>query len=307
MFHLFLNRLRSAGNQTWICLSVFLAITVSGCASRGSIEDTSPVLVSVKDVVMTRNDYEAALSVVPKAKREQMSPSLKQSMLFIENAMIFRVLANEAREMGLDKDPVLHKEIVLAEERLLGLKRLSAFEAALKRPDFLAAAKEQYEVKKDKYTVPEAIKATHILIKLEGRSDSEAMKLAEEVRKKALAGEDFTELAMKYSDDSSKAQNKGTLGFFGRGQMVAPFETAAFALKTPGEISTLVKTQFGYHVIRLDEKRIAQQKPFDDVKAEIMQEIEAQFVTDARNMYISKIKTDPSIVIHEKAIEALNK
>jgi len=286
-------------------LSLLAALlAIGGCATA---PDTSAVLVSTKDVTLTRNDYEAAIKVVPKAKREQMSPSLKQTMLFLENAMIFRVLAKEARELGLDKDMIIQKEVQQAEERLLGVRRLEAYEAALKRPDFAAAAKEQYEIKKDKYAIPEGVNAAHILIRPEGRGDADARKLAEDVRKQALAGGDFGELAVKYSEDPSKAQNKGSLGFFGRGQMAAPFEDAVFSLKTQGEISPVVKTQFGYHVIRLLEKRAAQQKPFDEVKEEIMRELETQFVADARATYISKIKNDESIVIHEDAIEALRK
>ncbi len=285
---------------------ILLAFALAGCATQG-IVDTTPVLVTKNDMVLTRADYEAATMIIPKAKRAQITPNQKQVMLFLENTMIFRTLAGEAREQGIDKDLITRKELQQAVDKVLGMKRLEAFEASLKKPDFTAAAREQYEVKKAQYAIAEGVNAAHVLIKLEGRADADARKLAEEVHKKALAGENFSDLAVKYSDDPSKAQNKGVLGMFERGQMVKPFETAAFALNSPGDISPVVKTQFGYHVIRLVEKRSAVQQPFEIVKEKLMQELDDKFVSDARASYISAIKNDPGIVIHEEAIEALHK
>lgn len=300
-------RVSSGVRRFGMLLFVFLGALLSGCATKGVIEDTTPVLITKNDIALTRADYEAAIMVIPKAKRAQMTPNQKQVMLFLENLLIYRTLAGEARELGVDKDLITKKEIQQAGDKILALKRLEMIESALKKPDFTAAAQEQYQVKKAQYLIAESVSAAHVLIRLEGRSDADARKLAEDVRKKAIAGEDFAGLAEKYSDDPSKAQNKGVLGTFGRGQMVKPFEDAVFALKTPGEISPVVKTQFGYHIIRLIEKRAAVQQPFEDVKEKIIQELDEKFVSDARASYISTIKNDKNIVINEDAIEALQK
>ena len=109
---------------------------------------------------------------------------------------------------------------------------------------------------------------------------------------------------MDYSDDASKGQNRGDLGFFERKQMVKPFEDAAFALRKPGEISSVVKTPFGYHVIRLTDIRPERQKPFDEVKDGLIKELRDKFITDIKTAYISAIKNDKSIVINEAAVEA---
>jgi peptidyl-prolyl cis-trans isomerase C len=271
-----------------------------------------PVLVSRSDMTLTASDYEAALSVIPPEKRQQMSPTLKQVMIFLENVMVFRKLAQEGRELGLDKDLVTQKEMQQAADRALALRRLALFESSLKLPDFTAAAKERYETKAADYRVAEAVHAEHILIKTEGRSEEEAQRRAEEVRVKArLADADFKALVKEYSDDPSSKNNLGDLGFFERavpgkaGGMVKPFEDAAFALKTPGDISPLVKTQFGYHVIRLVAQRPARQKPFDEVKEGLIRELREKFINDAKAVYLSQIKNDKSIVINEAAIGAL--
>jgi peptidyl-prolyl cis-trans isomerase C len=288
-----------------------LLASILCCAFNISLA-ADPVLVSRSDMTLTASDYEAALSVIPPEKRKQMDPTLKQVMIFLENVMVFRKLAQEGRELGLDKDPVTQKEMQQASDRALALRRLALFESSLKLPDFTAAAKERYETKKADYRLPEAVHAEHILVKAEGRSEEESKRRAEEVRAKtATAGADFKALVKEYSDDPSSKNNQGDLGFFEKavsgkaGGMVKPFEDAAFALKTPGEISPLVKTQFGYHVIRLVEKRPARQKSFDEVKDGLMQELREKFINDAKAIHLSQIKNDKSIVVNEAAIEAL--
>ena len=129
------------------------------------------------------------------------------------------------------------------------------------------------EHKKDYYK--DEVKASHILIstvddngkELSEAKKKEAKKKAEEVLKKAKSGEEFSELAKEYSDDKGSAENGGDLGYFTKGQMVQPFEEAAFSLK-PGEISGIVESEYGYHIIKVYDK-IDEQLPFNDVKDEI--------------------------------------
>ena len=106
------------------------------------------------------------------------------------------------------------------------------------------------------YTTPEQIRASHILLKTEGKDDADVRAKAEQVLKEARTGADFAGLAKQYSEDDSNAAKGGDLDYFTRGRMVTEFETAAFAL-APGEIGDLVKTQFGYHIIRITDRKPA--------------------------------------------------
>lgn len=106
------------------------------------------------------------------------------------------------------------------------------------------------------------LKASHILIKDE--------KTAKDVLQKVKAGEDFAKLAEEYSEDPGSAANGGDLGYFGTGTMTKPFEEAAYALKV-GEISDLVKSEFGYHIIKLTD--IKEVKPYDEMKDEIRKQL----------------------------------
>ncbi len=148
-------------------------------------------------------------------------------------------------------------------------------------------ARRYYADNEQQFSTPEQVKARHILFKTgEGKNDEEVKKRAEDVLAKAKAGADFAELAKKYSEDDSNAKNGGDLGFFGRGAMVKEFEDTAFAMQ-PGQISDLVKTQFGYHIIKVEEKKPAEVRPFDQVKAQNMDQLkweraqkEAQRISD---------------------------
>jgi peptidyl-prolyl cis-trans isomerase D len=120
-----------------------------------------------------------------------------------------------------------------------------------------------YNEQLGKYTTPEQIRASHILLTTEGKDDAAVRAQAEQVLKEAKSGADFAALAKKYSQDETNAQQGGDLDYFGRGRMVGAFETAAFAL-APGEISDLVKTEFGYHIIKVTDRKAAIVRPLSD-------------------------------------------
>jgi hypothetical protein len=122
--------------------------------------------------------------------------------------------------------------------------------------------------------------------------------LAQELRQRAAAGEDFAELARRYSQDGS-AQQGGDLSFFGRGQMMAPFEQAAFALQ-PGEISDVVETPLGLHVIKVEDRR---QPPFEEIVDGFREDAITQRTLEAEGTYIESLTDTLSIVVVEGATE----
>jgi foldase protein PrsA len=120
--------------------------------------------------------------------------------------------------------------------------------------------KEYFEENKDSYAQDEQVQASHILVEDEAT--------AKEVRKKLDEGKDFSELAAEYSTDASNSETGGELGYFARGEMVSEFEDAAFALEV-GTISDPVKTEHGYHIIKVTDKKQAKDAVFEDVKEDI--------------------------------------
>lgn len=199
--------------------------------------------------------------------------------------------AMKSLEMGeKDMEEFTRKDIVI--NNLIEKNILSKITV----PD--ADVKKFYDDNLEKYfKKQESVKASHILIGVDEKATPEDRKKAKEkieaILKKVKAGEDFAALAKTESTCPSKAQG-GDLGVFTRGQMVAPFEKAAFDLK-PGEVSDIVETQFGYHIIKLTEKNAAATEKFDDVKAKIADYLKSQQAQKAVATYVEELKAKAKI------------
>ncbi|MGI6458391.1 MAG: peptidylprolyl isomerase [bacterium] len=155
-----------------------------------------------------------------------------------------------------------------------------------------------YEERKDQMAQPEQVEASHILLKTEtGMSAEEKAKVKarlEDIRKQITSNKiTFEDAAQKYSDDGSKVQG-GELGSFGRGEMVPPFEEAAFSLEE-GKISDIVETQFGYHIIKVTDHKEAHTMTFDEVKEDIKQFLTQQNLAQAAQTYVDQLKEKADI------------
>ena len=136
-----------------------------------------------------------------------------------------------------------------------------------------------YEDNAQQYATPEQVRASHVLLKTEGKNEADVKKLAEEIAAKAKGGADFAALAKQYSEDETNKDKGGDLDFFAKGAMVPEFDQAAFAMQ-PGQVSDPVKTSFGYHVIKMVEKRAATSKPLAEVQAQIEDQLKWQRAQD---------------------------
>ncbi|MFZ4859927.1 MAG: peptidylprolyl isomerase [Desulfuromonadaceae bacterium] len=156
-----------------------------------------------------------------------------------------------------------------------------------------------YDSNQDKFKQEETVKASHILIGVDSSATadekSKAKEKADKLKKELAGGADFATLAKGNSTCPSAPQG-GDLGFFGKGQMVPSFEKAAFALK-PGEVSDVVETQFGYHIIKLTEKKSATTTEYKEVKAKIEDYLKGQKVNEAIQKYIEDVKKTAKIEI----------
>ncbi len=125
-----------------------------------------------------------------------------------------------------------------------------------------------YDDNQQQYSTPEQVRASHILLKTEGKDQAAIQKRAEEVLAKARSGADFAALATQFSEDEGSKVKGGDLDYFGKGQMVPEFDKVAFSLP-PGQISDLVKSQYGFHIIKVVDKKAGVTKPLAEVRAQI--------------------------------------
>lgn len=163
-----------------------------------------------------------------------------------------------------------------------------------------AETKAYYDGNPQMFKQPEQIKASHILIKVDAGAaeaqKAEARKKIETVQQKIKDGGDFAELAKEYSEGPSNARG-GDLGYFRRGQMVKPFEDAAFAMKA-NEVSEIVETRFGYHIIKVYDLKPEQTLAYDDVKDKLSQRMKQEKVEQEATQYINQLKKDADIATY---------
>lgn len=139
-----------------------------------------------------------------------------------------------------------------------------------------------YSASMDNFRMPERVKVRHILLKTTGKSEAEKKQLqtkAQDLLKQLKSGADFADLAKKNSDDTGSGQNGGDLGWVVKGQTVPQFEQAAFSLK-PKDLSGIVTTEYGYHILQVMEKEPAHVKSFDEVKASLADQLKKQGISD---------------------------
>lgn len=150
------------------------------------------------------------------------------------------------------------------------------------------------------YMQEETVHARHILIKVASdaspEDDQKAKDRAEAVLAKAKKGEDFAQLAKQHSEGPSSAQ-EGDLGYFGRGKMIKPFEDAAFTLKV-GEISGLVRTQFGYHIIKVEDKLEAKQLSYKEAEDQVKKDLTREKTIARYGEYIKGLREKAKVTVN---------
>jgi peptidyl-prolyl cis-trans isomerase D len=159
-----------------------------------------------------------------------------------------------------------------------------------------ADIKSYYEENIATFKIPKEVKASHILIRPsqagddKEKGDEEARKKGEDILSQLRGGKDFVSLAKKHSEDPGSAKRGGDLGYFKRGDMVKPFEEAAFSLKT-GEMSGLVKSDFGYHIIKVTDVKEARTLPIKDVKDDILEVLKLEEARELAGERMESLQT----------------
>jgi peptidyl-prolyl cis-trans isomerase C len=278
-------------------LALVLALQVNAFAN------SDPVVANIGDQKITVSDFDKMLGLLDTDKQKliEKNPQLKQSVLtqFIESMVVSKL----AKEKGFDKIAEVRDQLDFFKDNFLAslyirqevLGKISIPEEDLKK---------YYESHEDEFKTPEMVRVRHILVKVDQSASEKdkkaAKKKAEGILKKIRSGEDFAKLAAEVSDDPGSKQKGGELGFFPRGRMVKSFEDAAFALK-PGQVSGLVTTQYGYHIIKLEERKAAGTQPFDDVKEIIRQKLVQDQTKSKVVAFIQKAMKDAKAEIHPEA------
>lgn len=240
------------------------------------------VVMTVGTEKITAREYEEFVNSLPDNYRNAQGPMKRQ---IAEQWAQVRLLSAEAKRRGLQNDAQVKAQIDFNTNNLLAGALFKKLQADVKIDD--AALQKAYADRQKDY---DTVSARHILIRFKGSpvplregqkelEEAEALAKAQDIRKRLAAGEDFAKLAKENSDDVGSGAQGGDLGQFSRGQMVKEFDEAVYS-QPVGQISEPVRTQFGYHVIRVDKREV---KTLDQVRADLEKQLRPQMarqVTD---------------------------
>lgn len=241
----------------------------------------SPVLMQGPHSSITTQDVLADAVRMPQEMRSLVLGRPQSVEQIASNLYVRRVMGEEAVKLGLakaeDVDPALQvaRDKVLSELYLEQLSLQNTPTSAVAE----ALARNIYIAKPQRFRAPEQVKIRHILITTKGEEGrAQAQKLLQDL----VGGADFAQLAKERSGDPGSAANGGDLGLIARGRMVAEFENAAFLLRKPGDLSGVVETQFGFHILKLEAREPERQRSFDEVRDELSKEVTEINVQSAR-------------------------
>jgi peptidyl-prolyl cis-trans isomerase C len=272
-----------------LILVVFMAciVTAFGCARKPK-ED---VIATVNNKPITVTMLNEKIEKLPEYYQAFAAQHKKE---IVDEIIVEELLYNEAKRRKLQSDPDM-KELISDATRKILISKVIEDETKKSAPVSDDDVKDYYEQNKEKYMVPEMVRASHILTSTE----EEAIKAKGELDR----GADFTAVAGEYSKDLTKDRG-GDLGYFKKGQMIPEFENAAFSLK-PGQTSDIVKTRFGYHIIRVTDYKPATYRNFeeveDNVRTSIMRDRQRQSFDDFTKILREKSK----ITINQDVLQGL--
>nr|WP_216293882.1 peptidylprolyl isomerase [Delftia acidovorans]MCA1068076.1 putative parvulin-type peptidyl-prolyl cis-trans isomerase [Delftia acidovorans] len=268
--------------------SIAVALFAGGLLNSSVWADDGKALMD-GSVRITAADVTADAQRVPEPLRSQLLVDPKKVEQVVSNLYVRRALADQAQTQGLQKQSDVAAALQLARDKVLSDAWLQQMQVKHKLPDQLAEAQARnvYNANPARFEHLDQVHVRHILI---AGAEPESQAKAEELLAQLKKGADFAELAKENSADKGSGAKGGDLGFFEPGRMVPEFDKVAFALKTPGELSEPVKTQFGYHILRLEERRPAGVKPYSEVREQLLTEVRNKAVQTAIDAEVEKLQ-----------------
>lgn len=283
-------------------IGIFTAAVLLTGNAHAQVRDNDELLAARGNGELTHEMFEARINRVPEEHqftfirdRERMEDTLDHLLLIMQ-------LAFAARQAGYDQDPDVMARMELAANEELAKAWMENYILNVEPADYTAMAREAYLVNQSEYMTPETVDVSHILIKYDDRSREDALALVLDIE--AQLAEDptrFDAFVIEYSEDPSKASNKGSFTDVKRGDMVPEFEESAFSLEV-GEISEPVESQFGYHIIRKDGVSPVTQRPFEEVQPALEKRMREQHADRQRRLYLNGFY-EPETEVTRESVE----
>jgi len=270
-----------------ICLIAFLF--VFSCAKK----DNGKVLVNIDSDTITLEEFNKELDKIP-MNMKMLVATQSGKKTYLDRLIMKKLLLREAAKGKIEGEAEFQNRLADIKEQLLIeslLKKKIAADSQLTDDDM----KKYYDTNKEKFKKEKEINTRHILLKTE----EEAKQIMEKLQK----GEDFIELSKKYSIDPNAKASGGEIGFHPKGTLLPEYEAAAFKLTKVGQVAGPVKSQFGYHIIRLEGAKPPAYVSFDEVKDFIRQQLIQDKQKELLEKYIEDLKKAAKITINEELLK----
>ena len=288
-----------------------------------------PVVARVNGEDVKKEDFERMIKTIEGRAGQPIPPDRRDEILrnALDQLVVYTLLSQESKTRGIKvedtdidakmqqlrgqfptedayqkalKDRGMTAEGLRKDARIdLSVTKLMDAEVATIPGPSDADAKDYYTKNPERFKEEESVRASHILIRVDPKADAatraKAKATIDTVLKRAKAGEDFAKLAQQYSQDGSAAQG-GDLNFFPKGQMVPEFSNVAFSLKV-GQISDVVTTQFGYHIIKVTDRKPGRVVPLEEAQAQIKEFLSGQKKQEHADAFIEGLKKKSKIEV----------
>jgi peptidyl-prolyl cis-trans isomerase C len=273
--------------KLFICL--LLLFFVVSCSKK----ESGTVLATIDGENISLEEFNKELDKIP-ANMKMLVATQTGKKNYLDRLIIKRLLLKEAKKEKVEGEKEFQDRLTDIRDQLLiesVLKKKITADAKITDEDL----KKYYDANKEAFKKDKEINTRHILLK----SDEEAKQVLAKLQK----GEDFAELAKKYSIDPQAAQSGGELGFHPKGTLMPEYEDAASKLTKTGQISGIVRTKYGFHIIRLEGTRPAAYVPFEEVRDFIKQKISQEKQTELLDKYVNDLKKEAKITIKEELLK----
>jgi peptidyl-prolyl cis-trans isomerase C len=256
---------------------------------------------------VSAEQVESELALMPPQLAGQIRDDPRRLKTLVNDLYDRKALAAEAKRSGLEREREVAYSLDRAAERELA-KAVSDREQkriTSNAPDFTDLAKERYHSRRGEYAVPERRRIRHILLRA-GTPEERAARRpeAEAILQRLRQGEAFPALAKENSEDDESATDGGDLGYLPRGRLVSPLDDAAFSLSGPGEISGIVETRYGLHLITVVDIKPGRTFSFEEVKDSIITRLKTEYVKNEMAAWRSSVVDPTSAVVDEDAVKA---
>jgi peptidyl-prolyl cis-trans isomerase C len=280
-------------------ISILICV-ITLLASPGLWAQQKEVVAKIGDRKITTTDLNRVIGFYDQEQQKMIekNPQLKEAILW--QIVQGLVIAKIAKDKGFDKRPEIKGQQEMMVTNFLATQYIQK-EVLDKVTITEAKTKAYYKDHQDAFKTPEMIRVRHILLKAAPPTASEEEKKAvkekaEKVLERLKNGEDFAKVAAEVSDDPGTKDKGGDLDFFPKGSMIPAFEEAAFALK-PGEMSGLVETEYGFHIIKMEEKKEAVIEPYDKIKDKVKEQALQDMKKAAATEFVEKALKNAKVEI----------